>query len=80
MKKTQRGFHVFAEAIPLKSGTLRVQESSLALEGPHCWLFLDGMGEQKHAPQLGLDSARSLIESLTSFVDMAEAGALMEQP
>lgn len=77
---TSRGFVVFDEGIPSRVGTVRVQESSLAGEGAHAWLFLDGTGNppDTNAPQLSVESAKRLIAALQKFVDDAEDGQLTE--
>jgi hypothetical protein len=77
--KTERGFQMFASEIKLKTGTLRVQESSLAFEGPHCWLFHDGVDRKEMSPQLSVEAATGLIVALAEFVSMAKAGNLMEK-
>lgn len=86
-EKTARGFGVYGKS-KIKSrggGTLRVQESSLAGEGAHVWLFLDGekcvdhLGEHlAPSPQLNVTNVKRLIKALQTFVDAAEAGGLME--
>lgn len=77
---TSRGFVVFDEGIPARAGTVRVQESSLAGEGAHAWLFLDGAPQppEPSAPQLSVESAERLIAALQAFVDDAKAGRLTE--
>ena len=66
-------------------GTIRVQESSMAGEGAHVWLFLDGRECREHlghhmrpAPLLNVAQAELLAEALAAFVAAARAARLME--
>ena len=87
--KTARGFSKFTDdASKIRSrhgGTLRVQESSLAFEGAHTWIFFDGekcvdhMGEHlTPSPQLDVANTKKLIAALQAFVDAAERGETTE--
>ncbi len=83
--KTSLGFRIFARVPTHDGGSVRVQESSLALEGAHVWLFLDGQDcvdhigrHQKPDPHLSVAQARQLALALNAFCDAAEQGELME--
>jgi len=85
-KKTERGFRVFGE-IPFRNRfagrrspvVLRVQESSLAFEGAHCWLFFDnGPDMELPGEMLDVAGAKSVIEALQAFISAAEGGELIE--
>lgn len=82
---TPRGFQIFGRVPCASGGTVRVQESSMAFEGAHVWLFLDGEECKEHlgkhsrpAPHLDVAQAKQLIAALSDFVVAAEQGALME--
>lgn len=77
VEKTSRGFGVYGE-IPSRPGTLRVQESSLAFQGAHVWLFLDGAPPDA-APQLSVEGAKLLVAALSNFIRDAE-GELLTEP
>jgi hypothetical protein len=84
-EKTSRGFRIFARVPTHEGGSVRVQESSLAFEGAHVWLFLDGQDctdhlgrHQKPNPHLNVAQARQLALALNEFCDSAEQGELME--
>lgn len=81
---TQRGFRVFGR-VALERGSLRVQESSRAFDGPMAWLFRDGAECIEHCgqhvrpdPELSVGQARELVAALEAFIHEAEAGELME--
>lgn len=82
---TERGFAIYGRVAERAGGTIRVQESSMAFEGAHVWLFIDGLEccehlgkHQRPAPQLSVAQAKELIAALQAFVEDANAGALME--
>lgn len=70
-EKTARGFNVYGRVPTHAGGSVRVQDdSSLAFEGPHVWLFLDGeqctehLGRhQKPDPQLSVEQAKQLRDA-----------------
>jgi hypothetical protein len=75
---TARGFRVFARQ---ERRDLRVVESSLAITGPHAWLYATpGEGYPDHAVQLSVDDARLVIAGLERFVEEAKAGLLDSKP
>ena len=69
---TERGFRIFTE-FSTPRGTVTVQESSLAFEGAHAWIFKNGEGIQVSAKD-----AERIIEALQRFVAEAKAGELVE--
>lgn len=79
---TIRGFEIFSrEKISCRWGTLRVQESSLAFEGAHVWLYYDeneGVNSTKPTPLINVSNAKKLIAALQKFIMAAEAGQLTE--
>jgi hypothetical protein len=82
---TNRGFRVFGHIPYRHGGAVRVQESSLAFEGPHVWLFIEGdkckehMGEHMMpTPQMNLEQVKQLISALQDFVNEAESENLTE--
>lgn len=76
---TGRGFRVF-DCVPCRRGLLRVQESSLADNGPHVWLFLEGPGlAADESPQLDVAGALRLSAALLGFALAALAGELTEE-
>ena len=82
---TPRGFRIYGRVPAFGAGTVRVQESSLAFEGAHVWLFYDGVECSEHLgrhhkpdPQLSVAQAKSLIKALQTFVDEAEGDELTE--
>jgi hypothetical protein len=81
-KRTSRGFLIFGHNIPCRHGTIRVQESSLAFEGAHAWLFYseEGKGPASDYPcaEINVESAKKLIIALHEFVTAAEKGQLTE--
>lgn len=81
-KTTARGFRIYDDTIRARHGVLRVQESSLAFEGAHAWLFYDEDGAKEGVlhphPQLNVEAAKKLIVALQSFVEEAEADQLTE--
>lgn len=78
MKKTKRGFRVYAEFKDSKANTIRVQESSAACVDA-VWIFatdMDGKSAHTHlseplgvSPHLNRAQARRLITALTKFVE-----------
>lgn len=83
---TPRGFRIYGEVSNShqREATARVQESSIAGVGAHCWVFINGRCET-HAgrhmnPDLHLDvaRARALAQALLAFVADAEQGELTE--
>ena len=84
MERTERGFRVYARIECRDGVTLRVQESSLAFEGAHLWLFPDGectdhLGRHSRpAPHMNVSQVKELIAALSKFVRQAEGGKLME--
>jgi hypothetical protein len=82
-QRTARGFRIYDNTIQARNGTLRVQESSLAFEGAHVWLFYDDndkrhKGKDYPAPQINVAAAKKLVSALQSFIEGAEAGELIE--
>jgi hypothetical protein len=82
-KVTPRGFRIYDDTIKARHGTIRVQESSLAFEGAHAWLFYDEDGADKGAvlhphAQINVEAAKKLIAALQSFVEEAEGDQLTE--
>jgi hypothetical protein len=85
-ERTERGFRVYGRIPSHGAAIVRVQESSLAMEGAHVWLFIDGEactdhhvhGHSRPAPQLNVAQAKELISALSRFVKDAERGKLME--
>lgn len=77
--KTQRGFAIFGEFTTDRQ-SFRVQESSLALEGPHVWVFcnnrIDGQQSTSH---VDVEGAKQMIAALQAFVESAETGELTEE-
>jgi hypothetical protein len=85
IRKTGRGFNVYGEIAEHNGGTLCVQESSIAFEGAHVWLFHHGVECSEHqgehhrpSPQLSVPQAEELIAALQAFVNDARADVLME--
>jgi len=85
LDRTERGFAIFARIPTRNGGTLRVQESSLAYQGAHIWLFLDGeecvdhLGQHvKPDPHLSVAQAKALLDALDAFIAAAESGDLTE--
>lgn len=86
VERTERGFAIFGRVPTANGGSVRVQESSIAFEGAHCWLFLDGErcsdhhlhGHQKPDPHLNVAQAKQLREALDAFITAAEADELTE--
>lgn len=86
-EKTERGFGIYGRIPTRNGGTLRVQQSSLAFEGAHVWLFLDGEKCVDHrptgthlvpAPHLSVAQAEQVIAALSEFVRQARANELNE--
>lgn len=77
---TDRGFRIFGKISDRLGGTLVIQESSLAFEGAHVWLFYQNSSSTYEGtdPQLSVEQAKRLIEFLQVFVAEAEAGLLTE--
>lgn len=82
---TSRGFRIYGRIDEHDGGTVRVQESSLAAEGAHVWLFIDGRQCTEHLgkhhkpdPQLSVPQAKALIAALQTFVADAEGDELTE--
>jgi hypothetical protein len=77
LEKTNRGFVVFSREIEDRDtkDCVRVQESSIALEGAHVRV-LPGAGTE--ALHLNTDNAEKLANALLEFVRMARAGELTE--
>ena len=73
-ERTERGFRIFA-TINTTRGAVRVQESSAAFEGAHCWVFPSKENNQIH---VNVAQAKELIAGLQAFVDEAEADKLTE--
>ena len=85
MEFTDRGFAIYLKGKDSKGNEFRVQDSSACeivdengstLEGPWCWLFLDGQVTGKHlglditaALHLNVDQARELAKALLEFSD-----------
>ena len=72
-ERTQRGFRIFGRVYSARSGVIRVQESSEAFEGAHCWLF-----SKEADSNLSVYEAEELIEALGAFVSEAKEGKLTE--
>lgn len=85
-ENTERGFRIYARIECRDGVTLRVQESSLAFEGAHLWLFVDGECVDHHGshtrpvPHLNVAQAKELITAISQWVHDAEAGVLVEPP
>lgn len=77
MRKTDRGFTVFGEIQSKNGNRLVVQESSMAFEGAHAWLYYDSL-KGKPGEQFSVDGAKELVAALTAFIEMAEADQLTE--
>jgi hypothetical protein len=81
LETTERGFRVFGR-VPTKYGVLRVQESSLACEGAHVWLFheIDKVFKRFKVrdAQISVASARALVKALRVFIKEAEGDKLTE--
>lgn len=88
IERTPRGFVIFGH-VPFNHGgtdaTIRVQESSAAGTGAHCWLFIDGAECNDHLghhqmpnPHMSVAQAKQLIGALQDFVDAAEGDELTE--
>lgn len=85
LEKTSRGFNIYGRIPTQRGGSVRVQESSMAGEGAHVWLFLDGeqcvdhLGHhQKPDPHLNVEQAKALRDALDTFVRAAESDELTE--
>lgn len=75
-RKNARGFTGYGDPIPTRHGErVRVQESSIAFEGAHVWVFIDPASD---GVLLNVESARRLRDGLAAFIDDAEAGRLTE--
>lgn len=81
-----RGFRVFGEIKNDRHQKIVVKESSLAFEGPHCWIFCGWQNEEiakvmdhEPTPQLSVQDARQVILALELFIEEAEAGQLTEK-
>ena len=77
-EKTTRRFRLFGHLRSERNGEIRVQESSVAFEGAHCWVFAgddDTGGQSLH---LSVSQARELVEALMVFIAEAEADELTE--
>ncbi len=84
-ERTNRGFRVYDRVPSHGPAMVRVQEASLALEGPHVWLFIDGEECTEHlglrsrpAPQLNGTQVKRLMAALEAVVADAEADELGE--
>lgn len=78
-------FNIYGRVPTHAGGSVRVQDSSLAFEGPHVWLFLDGeqcvehLGQHmKPDPQLNVEQAKQLRDALNAFIAAAEGDELTE--
>lgn len=70
---TNRGFNGFAQG-----HDIRVQESSVAFTGAHCWIFHNSESEGRNAVHLSVVQAKVAIAGLQQFVAAAEANELTE--
>lgn len=81
IEKTNRGFGVYGEG-EHRNGTWKIQESSIAFEGAHVWIFHTPFSEPgrcvRDSLQLSVPQAKEVIEALSKFVRDAEAGVLIE--
>lgn len=80
-KYTNRGFRIYAEDLPCRHGKLKVQESSIAFEGAHIWLFYEERGKalaDTPSAQINVATAKKLMEALSTFIVEAEADELTE--
>lgn len=77
LQRTPRGFIVFSREIEDHDtrDCVRVQESSIAFEGPHVRVFPGAGTEALH---LNIDNAEKLANALLEFVRLARAGKLTE--
>ena len=85
-EKTNRGFRVYGRIqCSGYPGLVRVQESSMAGESAHVWLFLDGESCSEHLgrhhkpePHLNVAGAKLLRDALNQFIAEAEDDELTE--
>jgi hypothetical protein len=82
---TPRGFRVFGRLTDRDGEKARLQESSLAFEGPHARLFLENQLFLTNRGgtaclHLNLAQAEALAAMLFEFVRAARAGELTEKP
>lgn len=77
LKKTEHGCVIFGQR-KSAGATLRVQESSVAFQGPHAWIFRD-QPERHESVHLGLEDAEWVIEKLQLFIREARANRLCEK-
>lgn len=86
---TNRGFAIYDKIPNHREGFIQLQESSLACEGPHLWLFLkdaecvtaaglNGPEHQKPEIQLSLENVKRLRNALNEFILDAESDKLTE--
>ena len=86
---TGRGFAIYDKIPNHRRGSVRIQESFLAGQGPHLWLFLkdaecgtaaglNGPIHQKPEIQLSLENVKKLRNALNEFIIDAESNKLTE--
>lgn len=89
--RSERGFGIYAEEIKTRhEETLSVRESSLAFEGAHVRIYVNGHVHQMIADgfdgktpalicaHMNVAQTKELIAALQEFIDEAEAGELTE--
>ena len=76
-KVTPRGFCIFGEFTDNRGSSIKIQESSAAFTGAHCWIFCS-RNEKDDSPHLNVSEARQVIDALQKFVLEAESGQLIE--
>lgn len=85
MDRTERGFAVFDEweVDDPRFEKLCVTESSLAFEGPHCWVQAIRRerteGDKPVMIQLNTANAKRMRDALSRFIVLAEDGQLTEK-
>jgi hypothetical protein len=81
-KVTERGFRIYDDTIEAHHGKIRVQESSIAFEGAHTWIFYDDIeakeGIYYPSIQINVANAKKLVVALQAFIQEAEDDKLTE--